>query len=386
MSESIIRGRRFGARLVAVTLLSVMLVGLPVSDARLATLGKTYAGESETRPGDDDLDALSALERAFQVAAEGVSDSVVSVIVDLAPARQQQQQQPPQQQRRRMQIPGMGGNSAYQRRPDLPASGVIIGADGIIATAASLVAPANREVRSIEVVLADGRRLKAERLGLDENTDVALLKVDAKDLPAAKIGDSAALVPGRFVVAVARSEGLVPHVTTGIISAVKRFKGNSFQLDALVNYASSGAAVVDLDGRLVGIVCRVVPGARSGQSSGVGFAAPLHKLNEVRGDLLAGKVIEKVKGPFLGIRADQETREGKGVVIGATIEGTAAASAGLAAGDVITIFNGVELEDFAQLADEIGRLKPGDEILLTVQRDGWERDFTIKLGARPDGQ
>ncbi len=366
------RTRSFGSGVLGALLLSAVLAFAPTMSVQLG-VERAQATES-----DDELDELAALEQAYQAAADKIAPSVVRVWVKTKAA--------PARPARGGGVPNLfgGGDPAYNRNPDLPASGVIIGADGLIATAASFVAPDRAEVESITVGLADGKKVPATFIAKDENTDLALIKVEATGLKAATLGDSEALVPGRFVITVARSEGRYPHVTAGIVSAINRDGGRALQLDALINYGARGAAVVDLDGKLVGVVARLVAGTRSGQSSGVGFAAPIHKFLAIKDQLVAGTSIERSRGPFLGISAQQEQAAGiKGVVIGQVIEGTAAEKAGLKAGDVIKVFNGVECEDFEQLAELIRALNPGDSIIITVKREDWEKDLEIELGERP---
>jgi S1-C subfamily serine protease len=187
-----------------------------------------------------------------------------------------------------------------------------------------------------------------------------------------------------FLVGRATDDG--PLVTEGIISAVGRYRGDSFAHSARTNYRNAGGALVDLDGHLVGISVRHTDRSRQGQSSGVGFGAPVANLTASLPALAKGEVVPRRKTPFLGISGDPESLDTGGVRVRQVLAGTAAQKAGLQAGDVIKIFNNVELRDFMHLREEIEKLSVGSEIVITVQRGDQELDMTIKLGARAEDE
>jgi S1-C subfamily serine protease len=265
----------------------------------------------------------------------------------------------------------------YFSRPEGPVSAVVVGVD-VVATATFNVAGDG----AITVITPDGRRLTGQRLGRDENMDLALVKVEGslgiQPLPASKRD----LVPGRFLYLVGRTEANAPIVTSGIVSGLERYRGDAFAHSCRTSYSNIGGALVDMDGGLVGFSVRHSNRVRQGQNSGVGFGATLAQLEDSRERLVAGEVIPRRKTPFLGIQADIAATGGPGVRIQQVIPDTAAAKAGLKAGDWIKIFNQVDIESFTQLREEIQALAIGTEIMITIVRDGEEQDIRVALGGR----
>lgn len=349
-----------------------------------ALSGPALAQDSQDAQDSKDAKPLRRLQAAIESAARRVADSVVLIHVEREGGDDRTTESV---QRRRLGMTGQNPAEGYFSRPDAPVVGVVFDDKGTILTTRFNVTGGT--IRRVWVVGPDGRKRKAKLLGSDPNLDVAALKVeDSSGLKVAPRGDSSKLEPGRMAILVGRSEGSAwPTVGYGLVSAVDRLRKTAFQVSARMNYGNTGGAVVDLHGRLVGLAAHVTNRAMTGQNSGVGFAAPVHLIERSLPTMLAGNDVPRIKTPFMGIQGDQRQPEGvKGTRIVRVLEGTAAARAGLKAGDIITIFNGTEVDDFMTLAEEIQKLSVGDRILVTVVRDGWEKELTIKLGARPEGE
>ncbi len=268
-------------------------------------------------------------------------------------------------------------------------SGVIVGEDGTIVTNNHVVAGAER----FEVILADGRKFPAELVGADPETDLALLQVDAKGLPAAQLGNSDALEPGDWVVAVGNPFGLDHTVTVGVVSAKERSGvglatyENFIQTDAAINPGNSGGPLVDLDGRVVGINTAIR--SHSGGSDGIGFAIPSSTLESVLPNL---KDDGKVERGWLGVSIQNLTDElarsfGRdsrdGALISEVIAGTPAEEAGLAPGDIVVAIDGESVESSIEFRRRIAALEPGTRVSLDLIRGGERRDVDVELDRRP---
>jgi S1-C subfamily serine protease len=284
-------------------------------------------------------------------------------------------------------------NRRYFVRPEGGTSGVILSSDGYIITTYYNIVGA---VRSVKVTLADGRSFPAEILGKHPDMDVALLKIGATGLPVPKIDPGLDRRPGQFCIAVGRGINPKFHtLTTGIISAHSRErKGNAFQISARVNYENAGGAVVDLRGRLLGIVSRVAHMTswggyiwnRAGLNTGVGLATPMGRILDVLPRLKSGEEIPRWRGPFLGIRFDQVHR-GEGTKIEYVYKGLPSEKAGLRPGDIIISFNNIQIETRNDLIYAIRQCEPDQKVGFTVIRvdQGEEKtiDMTAVLTLRP---
>jgi S1-C subfamily serine protease len=328
-----------------------------------------------------ELKLLSALERQMQKAAAKVAQSVVSIYVERDFSQREGEE-------REGVLPGRaaGQGGQYRTRPNAPVSGVIVSEDGAIATTHFNVRGKN--IKRITVRLPDGRSFEGVRLGYDENTDVALIKIEADGLPAVKFSDTSNIKVGQFVAVVGRAEDRVSlTVNIGIVSALNRVGGNCFQHDAQLNYGNAGGAVVDKDGNFLGIASYVSTESPAGQNSGVGFAAPSHKIKERLSEMLAGNKIEKEKVPYLGVVAAEGAEDVKGAVIARVEDGTPAADAGLKDNDVIIEFNGKNIENWDDLRLAIRECKVGQKVKLKVKRtvEGVEKieEMEVTIGARP---
>lgn len=274
-------------------------------------------------------------------------------------------------------------------------SGVIISSDGYIVTNNHVVDGAD----TLLVALSDGRELTAKVVGRDPQTDVAVVKVDAKDLPAITLADSDTVEVGDRVLAIGNPFGIGETVTSGIVSAKGRRVGiladvegyeNFIQTDAAINPGNSGGALVDVQGRLVGMNSAIL--SRSGGFQGVGFAVPANMVSHVADSLVKnGKVVRGYLGvhiqnitPSLGESFKLKNNQGALV---ADVEADApAAKAGLKAGDVITKVNGKPVTDANELTLAVTATSPGTKINLEVLRDGSTKELTATTGERPNSR
>ena len=256
-------------------------------------------------------------------------------------------------------------------------SGVIISSDGYIVTNNHVVARST----SIEVTLNDKRTFEATLIGSDPNTDIALIKIDAKDLPVSVFGDSDALSVGEWVLAVGNPFNLTSTVTAGIVSAKARsinilsgdMKIESFiQTDAAINPGNSGGALVNLQGELVGINTAIA--TPTGSYAGYGFAVPSSIVQKVVLDIKQfGTVQRAVLGVQIGDITSQLAKEKDlktldGVYVHSVVENGSADKAGLKAEDIIQQINGIRVNTVAQLQEQLSRFRPGDQVTIQVLR------------------
>ncbi|MGH8176874.1 MAG: Do family serine endopeptidase [Steroidobacter sp.] len=269
-------------------------------------------------------------------------------------------------------------------------SGVIVDAkNGYIITNAHVIENADE----ITVTLLDDRQLKAEVVGRDKPSDVAVLKVTANNLIEMPLADSSRAEVGDFVLAIGNPFALSHTVTSGIISALGRSDNNPesyqdfIQTDAPINPGNSGGALVDLHGRLVGVNTAIFSG--SGGNIGIGFAIPSNMVKAVMGQLVQHG---EVKRGMLGVQlANQFTPEiaeslglenARGALVSQVVDDSAADRAGIKAGDVITSLNGRNVVTAAELRNSIGLLRIGEKVELGLLREGKPRRVTAVIGER----
>lgn len=267
-------------------------------------------------------------------------------------------------------------------------SGVIISEDGFIVTNNHVIENASE----IEVVLNDNRSYAAKVVGLDQNTDLAVLKIEESNLAAVSYGNSDDLNVGEWVLAIGNPYEFRSTVTAGIISAKGRnigilggdYRIESFiQTDAAVNPGNSGGALVNLNGELVGINTAIA--SPSGAFAGYSFAVPVSLVKKVVSDLIDYGTVQRA---LLGIQirdVNAQVAEEfdldvlKGIYVTNVIEGGAAQSAGLKQGDVIVTINGKEVNSVAQLQEQVAVNRPGDEITVGFVREGRSRQVSATL-------
>ncbi len=286
------------------------------------------------------------------------------------------------------------GNAQRQRMEGMVSgSGVIISADGYIVTNNHVVEHSGK----IEITLADRQTYEAKVIGKDPATDLALLKIDAQNLPYLDYGNSDDAQVGQWVLAVGNPYNLISTVTAGIISAKGRnidmlpdnpdanlYPIESYiQTDAAVNPGNSGGALVNTDGQLIGINSAIA--SPTGAFAGYSFAIPVNLVKKVVADMLKYGAVQRA---FLGVSirnvdADVAKEAGLnstlGVYINAVEPNGAAEAAGIQKGDVVMKIAGQEVNDVAGLEEQIGKYRPGDKIAVTVSRNGNIMDIPVIL-------
>jgi serine protease Do len=275
-------------------------------------------------------------------------------------------------------------------------SGVIISADGYIITNHHVVKDA-AEKGTITVILDDKREYKAKFIGSDPLTDIAVVKIDAQDLPTIAFGNSDSVQVGEWVLAVGNPFSLASTVTAGIVSAIGRnigIIGDSYgvesfiQTDAAVNPGNSGGALVNIEGRLVGINTAIA--TRNGGYQGYSFAVPVNIAKAVAEDLIK---YGKISRGYIGVQikpVDATAAKAlglpkpEGAWVQQLVKGGAAEGAGIKEGDVIISVDGRKVSAPNDLQAYIARKHAGDEVVVKVWRDGKERDIRVTLKPRDD--
>ena len=286
-----------------------------------------------------------------------------------------------------------GGGRPQQQQREMPmqegsGSGVIISPDGYIVTNNHVIDGA----KEIEVTLNDKRTFKAKLVGTDPTTDIALIKIDSKDLPTIPFGNSDALKVGEWVLAVGNPFNLTSTVTAGIVSAKARsidilksqMKIESFiQTDAAINPGNSGGALVNTDGQLVGINTAIA--SQTGTYAGYGFAVPSSIVQKVVTDIKEhGTVQRAVLGVKMGdindkLAKDKNLKTLEGAYVSEVIKNGAAEKAGIEVGDIITAIDDTKIGSSAELQEQVGRHRPGDKIKVTVLRGDKSLTKTAEL-------
>ena len=339
----------------------------------ITTLGTAAASPKKGAVDEDALSRVVAFETVLTNVAESVSPSVVSIQVEVS----------------RPQGNGWPSFFGSQGRGGIVrggGSGVILRPDGYILTNNHVVQTASR----IEVRLKNGKSFPAKLVGADSATDLAMLKIDAKDLPQAEFGSSENARVGQFVIAIGSPFGLDYTVTTGVLSAKGRggIGANEIedylQTDASINPGNSGGPLVNLHGRVLGINTMII-----GRGSGIGFAIPSEIAQRVARQLIDHSTVKRA---WLGVSFQEITPElaahfggslAGGALINATIPGGPAEKAGLQAGDVITAIDGQEIREARDLLRTVLRHGVGERLNLEVRRRDKSKQFTLVTGERP---
>ncbi len=268
-------------------------------------------------------------------------------------------------------------------------SGFVIRENGYIVTNNHVVETA-ADGGDIRVHFADGRKFDAEIVGRDANYDIAVVKIDASDLPTVALGNSDGVVVGDLAIAIGSPLGLDGTVTAGIVSALNRpvtagGQGstsfiNAIQTDAAINPGNSGGALVNSAGEVIGVnsaIATLSDGTGQSGSIGLGFAIPINQVKRIGEELINTGSSTK---PIIGVSLDQ-SYQGDGARVQEVTAGGPAEAAGLEAGDVIVEFDGEPVADATSLIVDIRSMQPGDEVALSVQRGGSTEDVTITLGS-----
>lgn len=276
-------------------------------------------------------------------------------------------------------------------------SGFIVSDNGQVITNAHVVAGAD----TVQVTLKDGRSFDGEVMGADPITDVAVIKIEADNLPVARLSDSETIQPGEWAIAIGNPLGLDNTVTAGIISATGRSSGevgvpdkrvDFIQTDAAINPGNSGGPLLNTEGEVIGMNTAIISGAQ-----GLGFAIPINDVQRIADQLIADG---KVQHPYLGIQMANLSPQLKerlnsnpnspvtveaeeGVLIVRVVRNSPAANAGLRAGDVIQSVGGQAVADSEAVQEAVESSKVGQELDVTVLRNGQELTLTVRPGEVP---
>ena len=270
-------------------------------------------------------------------------------------------------------------------------SGVLVSPEGIILTNHHVINDADE----IDIALADGRKVKAKVVGSDPETDIAVLKIEAKQLPTPiTLGKIESVRVGDVVLAIGNPFGVGQTVTSGIVSAMGRdhvgintFE-NFIQTDAAINPGNSGGALIDTRGNLIGINTAIF--SNNGGSMGIGFAIPVNLAKQVMESILKNGSVTR---GWIGVEPQNLSKElseslglpgnTEGVLISGVLEGGPAARGGVKPGDVLTTVNGNKIKDVKQLLNQIAQIGPGNEASLRIFRKDKELELKIQTGKRP---
>ncbi len=374
--------------------------------ARADTAVAAQAASPQAAPGATPLERrtnapdYSAIVARYGPSVVGITTEGTRDVSDSGDGSEAQPQIPEELRRFFRDMPGMPGGPGFGQPPGggggAPmrgmGSGFIIAEDGLILTNAHVVQGA----KQVTVKLNDRREYTAKVLGADEMTDIAVLRIDAKGLPAVMLGDSKALRVGDPVLAIGSPFGFEQTATQGIVSA----KGRSLpggavvpfiQTDAAVNPGNSGGPLFDDAGRVIGINSQIY--SRSGGYQGLAFAIPIDVALKVKDQIVATGSAQHAR---LGVTVQDLTqpladsfglKRPDGALISSVAPDSAAAKAGLKSGDVVTAVNGDPVVRSGELSSRIGMSTPGEQVQLTVWRDKEPREIKATLGKiEPEGK
>lgn len=382
--------------LASVALVALGAIAVPVLEP-YAVNAATEATAVPAAPG-----SLVTADGSYSAIVKQDKPAVVTVMVEVKPGEDQnaqmQGQMPPGMEDffRRFfgdngPMPGgpQGGPQQQQRVQRALGSGFIISPDGVIVTNNHVIDKASK----ITVTLDDGKQYKAKLLGADPRTDLAVLKIDAKNLPTLQWGDSDTAEVGDKVIAIGNPFGVGTTVTAGIISARGRDLHNGpyddfLQVDAAINHGNSGGALINTSGQVIGITAAIY--SPNDGSVGVGFAIPSDMARKIVGELEKDGTIQR---GYLGVMIQPVTEDiaqavglsdKGGALVSAVTADTPAAKAGLKVGDVILSVDGKDVSTPRDLSLRIAETKPGDKADLTVWRDGGKTSVDVTTASLPD--
>jgi serine protease Do len=341
-----------------------------------------------------DIESLERMNDAY----ERIAQSVLPAVVAIQTTQVVKVQQSPFQMDPffRQFFGNMFPNVPSQQKEHALGSGTIVSPDGYILTNNHVIAHAS----SIDVVLHDNRTFKGKVIGADPDSDIAVIKIDAKDLPTAPLGDSSALHVGDTVMAFGNPFEQYFTVTRGIVSALGRngtgpepLPENFIQTDAAINPGNSGGALVNVRGQVIGIPTFILSGAAGpggeGSSIGIGFAIPINTAKHVMNDLIkTGKVSRGYLGVLVGnldpgLAKEFGAPDTSGALVQNVESGSPAAKAGVKNGDVVRTLNGKSIKDRGQLTADITNFNPGTVVTLGILRNGKPMNIKVTLGERP---
>jgi len=275
-----------------------------------------------------------------------------------------------------------------QQQPSIgQASGFIVSADGHIVTNSHVV----KDTSEISVMLQDGRELPGRIVGQDSNTDIAIVKINADNLPYLEFGDSDALQIGQWAIAIGNPLGLQATLTVGVVSAKGRNNldlatyEEFIQTDAALNRGNSGGPLLDINSKVIGMNTAIVTGY-----GGIGFAIPSNMISRIMDQIIKSG---KVTRGFIGVSlqdVDQELaqafdwKQNGGALIADVSKGSPAEKAGLQQGDIIQSYNGIPVTDMITFRNSIALSPPGTKISLTISRKGRVLEILLMIGDLPD--
>ncbi|RKY09742.1 MAG: serine protease [Planctomycetota bacterium] len=340
---------------------------------------------------------LRETSKAFSAVAKKAIPAVVSVKVEKTIREEGQLYQSPFEDDLFERF--FGPRYHYRRPPRQrqqvgQGSGFVISEDGYILTNNHVVEGADK----IVVSLQDGRKFDdAKVIGTDPKSDVALIKVDAENLPVIELGDSDALDIGEWVIAVGSPFGLQATVTVGVVSAKSRGVGlaeyeDFIQTDAAINPGNSGGPLLNIDGKAIGLNTAIF--SQSGGYMGIGFAIPINLARSITDQL---RKSGKVTRGYLGIQMHPEKitpelaeelglKDNKGVLVTEVIPDSPAAKAGLKRRDIILEMDGKTVEDWQSFRNHVAMLEQGKKVTLTVFRDEKKKELEVEIGSLEEGQ
>ncbi len=374
-------------------LISLLMVSLLTSGCRTGLFGEDAPPVAEPSAPPAPI-VVDGIRTSYADVVEKTSPAVVRIEAESKSRRVQQQQ--PQANPfgddeffRQFPMPRQGPQQQPQPRLERGlGSGVIVSADGTILTNAHVIDGADK----ITVLLQDNKTFEAKLVGADKPSDLAVLKIEAQNMPFLTLGNSDTVRVGDIVLAIGNPLGIGQTVTAGIISAKGRRTGLSdgsfedfLQTDAPINRGNSGGALVNLSGELIGINSQILAGGPSGGNIGIGFSIPSNMAKSVMEQLLRDG---RVRRGLLGIGIQNLTedtaqvlglKDTSGVLVSDVRKGSAAEKAGFKRTDVITAINGEKIEDSNVLRNKVAGTLPGTEIKITVLRDGNSVELTATL-------
>jgi len=335
-------------------------------------------------------DTISQNPGSLAEAAKVSSPAVVNIFTSKATKKKPSKKGAPHQNEPWFQF-FFGDQTPNEEPSSSLGSGVIVSPQGIILTNHHVIEGADE----IEVAFADGRKRNAKLIGSDPETDIAVLKIDATDLPSPiTLGKMESVQVGDVVLAIGNPFGVGQTVTSGIVSALGRNQlgintfENFIQTDAAINPGNSGGALVDTKGNLIGINTAIY--SRSGGNMGIGFAIPINTAKQVMESILTSGSVTR---GWIGVEPQNLSKELaeslnlskdiNGVLISGVLEGGPADKAGMKPGDVLMQVNGQKVNDVVTLLNHIAQTNPGDEAKINLLRKGKEMSLKVQVSKRP---
>jgi putative serine protease PepD len=372
-----------GLLVVGVLLASGSLGGsssAKVTTVREAAATETVADTSGGGSADEDLDATTS---------PGVVE-IKSVISEESGSTGSEAQESPFGESAGPGAEGFGqegyGGEAESSESMATGSGFEVDEEGDVVTAAHVV----DEASSVKVILQDGTTRKAEVLGIDEASDLAVIKFDPEgiELQPLELGDSAALKVGAAVAAIGAPFEYAWSFSTGIVSGLDRTieapngftVAHAIQTDAAVNPGNSGGPLLDSEGEVIGVVDQIATDGSADQSSGVGFAVPSSLVSSELEELEAGETVEHA---YLGVATATATEATEGAEVAEVVQGSPAAEAGVKQGDVITELDSEAIDSTEDLVAAIADREPGEKVTLKIERGTGSIALEVRLGTQP---